>query len=831
MKEHNLKKNSKFITLTSILLTTMLHSSTASACGTTFDFQNPTLESGVSKQTGAIYRFPNVAHNIDALVEILDVSNATIGDIDLAGLGAIEGFQPELMQDRSKPPVPDQHVDFEIRFVKKNSATPITIKAMQVTAVDIDGGGSGTKEYAIISEADSYTVETPTDLISPSIGHYTPSNAQNTSGISLTNTKAMVTAHFKNISSLRYTAGFTNTGHKYTSNHRLSSLNFGCITYNNPKTTHTNESFCPVTTGETSEVNITVENKIAENNLLIVPSTVINPKSGHIKAYKLDKDGKKNPTAIWDAASKMTVAKRRSKLMSTDKNQQLISIASMTAVDLNVATTQEANIIKNYTFDPSFSSGVYLDGRDPNSLLGAISRGNTTRIIGNTAQTALSLKSSSYRQFQSSYITARKKQVLFSSDDGFLYSVDYNSGELFWGWTPSSIAKKLKNINGFSDNHWMKGKVYIVDAQDSKGDYGSYIVGSYKAGLGHYVLKYNTADTTSMSLHSTIHDNDFSDRFTTGVDLGAKTFFSDASGQLYMVFILTRNNQSTLFIQSVTDSTIHYEVNIDAKVTAEPLIVHDNHSRHAPQAYNLYLGLEDGKVLATPLLNSSGVLNTQSKITQALNQTAIAKMQSTGSTGIQHMGIIQLGQSYYLRTQTNLRLTLHRYDPSNKRWLRLWTSFSEGAGTWDKNQQYTASQALATEQNNHPIIPIDHGVQALPKDAEITAEAYTVAGNLVLPIAINNESMCQAYYYLFSLNNGRFPANTFKTIQGSPINTHIHLGTGVASSIELAEVPNKGDLIGYGNVDQNNDGSVGVPATFIINDTIITGIRSWQIIE
>lgn len=589
---------------------------------------------------------------------------------------------------------------------------------------------------------------------------------------------------------------------------------------------------CAITSGEVSEVNIAVGQKIKTGDLLIVPSTQLDPDAGHVKAFKLNEDGEKSTVAEWDAALKMTVTQRRSKLLSTENNQ-LVPINNLSNTSLAVATIAEASTIKEYTLDPSYNGGTYLAGRQSGSLLGAISRGHSLSIISNNAQTALILKDPSYGSFAQSYISQRKQQVLFTSDDGFLYSTNYDTGELLWGWTPASIAKEFKNYTSFTNKHWMRGSVSVVDAKDSAGKFGTYIVGSYQSGLGHYVLKYNDSDTTTMQLESVISDLDLSGSYTAGVDNGTKVFFTDQQGLLYMAFTMMKaDNSTTLFIQSVTDNSVDYRIDLNAKVTSKLLVTKDYHSRYAPSAHSLYIGLENGNVIFASLLSTSGDLNPKTTIEQALTQTAIATMESTNSSGIEYLGIVKLGKSYYLRTQTDHRLTIHRYDASQNKWLPLWTSFAGGAGSWDAQQQYTAaSNPLATLQNDHPIIPINGGVQGLPVDAVITGEAYLVAGNIVLPITLDNNPTCHAYYYLFSLSDGSFPTSSFKTTTGNTIDTHIDLGNGSASSLELAEIPAKGDLIGYGNVDQNNDGSVGVPETFVIHDSVITGVRSWRIIE
>lgn len=586
---------------------------------------------------------------------------------------------------------------------------------------------------------------------------------------------------------------------------------------------------CAIATGDVSEVNIAVESKIIKDNLLIVPSTTLAPSAGHITAFKLKEDGTQSATASWDAAAQMTTTNRRQKLMTHNGDLQLTLLNQMSASSLGVDTQSKAATIKEYTFNPAYQNGTFLEGRDPNSLLGAISRGHIVKIVSNIPQRSRFLKDADYRDFAQSYITKRPKHVLFTSDDGFLYNVDYNSGNLVWGWTPASVANQLKNIKGFTDKHWMRGDVHLVDAKNSSGHYNSYIVGSYLSGLGHYVLQYDKQNTQSASLKTIIQDDDYRATYKQGVNNGSKQFITDSNGLSYMIFAMTKaDNKTTLFIQGIGNPLL-YQIELGSNLSSELLITNNYHSRYAP-APALYLGMKDGTVLSTPLLTSSGELQPQSIISQKLAQPNIATMNATGE-GITHLGIVKQGKYYYLRSQTKTQLTLHRYDANLQKWLPRWTTFVEGAGTWDNNGTYTAStNSSASFQGDHPIIPSD-GTQALPTNALISAEAYMINGHLILPVTVESEESCHAYYYLFSIEEGVFPKNSIQNINGTITSTHINLGHGMASSIEMADNPSQSALIGYGNVDQNNDNSVGTPETFIIKDSAPTGIRSWRIVE
>jgi len=81
---------------------------------TEMSFSNPQLISGTALQVGAIYRFSNVAQNVDSLVEITGfVNGGTLASID-NNIGLANYFQPQLNKTTA-----ESAVDFEFSFVNQ----------------------------------------------------------------------------------------------------------------------------------------------------------------------------------------------------------------------------------------------------------------------------------------------------------------------------------------------------------------------------------------------------------------------------------------------------------------------------------------------------------------------------------------------------------------------------------------------------------------------------------------------------------------------------------------------------------------------------------------
>lgn len=201
--------------------------SSINTMATELSFKNSSLISGTDKRVGAVYRFSQVSSNTDALVKILRFNNgASIVDIDKYGrVGLDDAFQPTLRTGNNN----DSSVDFEITFVRRGTSVEKAI-TFNATGADIDGDGRRIKEYISLSTPLSYSLETPTRLVVSSNAnglHAIPRTTANVSGITVGETRNIITAAYKNTSKILYRVGAKNAKNK----ERYNSLYFKDVKY------------------------------------------------------------------------------------------------------------------------------------------------------------------------------------------------------------------------------------------------------------------------------------------------------------------------------------------------------------------------------------------------------------------------------------------------------------------------------------------------------------------------------------------------------------------------------------------------------------------------
>lgn len=211
-------------------------------------FKNHTLETGVAGQNNAVYRFENVANNIDARVKIIgrSSSHVTIKSIDLDNTGHSNAFQPQVSYNNGNAPRnTNWWADFEISFVQKGASTAVPVSSFNVTAIDVDGDGGNLNEYVSFFNASSYTLENNSQLTVKSLlqlllGLLTPGNEfvgprTNYADIDVTATRVMTTMRYQNRSSFVVRAGgSTNNGGGSSVADRMYSFWFKSFDYNTP---------------------------------------------------------------------------------------------------------------------------------------------------------------------------------------------------------------------------------------------------------------------------------------------------------------------------------------------------------------------------------------------------------------------------------------------------------------------------------------------------------------------------------------------------------------------------------------------------------------------
>lgn len=129
-------------------------------------FMNPVLISGTDKQDGAIYKFSNVAANVDATIKIKGRShtNVIIEDFDVTEAGWNKAFQPQVGMAGGIPDGTTLWAEFEVTFYNAGTNDKKRLRKFVVTALDVDGDGVSVKEFVQMDNADSVKYSNATYL-------------------------------------------------------------------------------------------------------------------------------------------------------------------------------------------------------------------------------------------------------------------------------------------------------------------------------------------------------------------------------------------------------------------------------------------------------------------------------------------------------------------------------------------------------------------------------------------------------------------------------------------------------------------------------------------
>lgn len=211
------------------------------------DFKNSTLISGVAGADGAVYKFEKVDNDIDALVTLKGRSDAlvTLVDIDVPGLGYDKAFQPKVMYNGGTTPAGHSEwwMEFEIKFVKKNSNNLANPFDSDVTGIDIDGNGQYIKENVHFYGLKSYSLETGSvleltnifellGLLNNLVGKRFDGPTVNFLNIDTSGTAVMTTANYENMNKMRIRVGGVASDASGASD-RMYSLYFKSFRFNN----------------------------------------------------------------------------------------------------------------------------------------------------------------------------------------------------------------------------------------------------------------------------------------------------------------------------------------------------------------------------------------------------------------------------------------------------------------------------------------------------------------------------------------------------------------------------------------------------------------------
>ncbi len=233
-------------TSTSRVSTTTIGIDNTPVCSTipTQFFTSSSLSSGTDLQEGAIYRYTTTTTGVDALIEIVDINNAVIGELDATANGEARAFQPTIRVDNANVNSGTGFVDFKFTFVISGTTTPVQQTEFRTTFADIDASSSGRKEFVgvktgqIFLESDTRLTRTFED---PFIV-FRPTDNTGLAGVNNTEARNMVHLKHENVSQVEFRMGVS--GETSTSPQlRLFSSDFSaCLVLNFNNIVRTPES-------------------------------------------------------------------------------------------------------------------------------------------------------------------------------------------------------------------------------------------------------------------------------------------------------------------------------------------------------------------------------------------------------------------------------------------------------------------------------------------------------------------------------------------------------------------------------------------------------------
>lgn len=185
------------------------------------EFKDASLVQGRDGQDGAVYKFPNVAPNVNGFIKIAGRSSSDVKltSIDLTSTGFNKAFQPHIAYKKKNAGKSERDwwLEFEISFHSAADSSPVVISSLDLTALDIDGDDD-LNEWVALYGFQTYTTEQRTsltveDLLESILSTLTLTGKKfsgpnkDYSGIDTSATRLMTTAKYTNKNKMRVRAG------------------------------------------------------------------------------------------------------------------------------------------------------------------------------------------------------------------------------------------------------------------------------------------------------------------------------------------------------------------------------------------------------------------------------------------------------------------------------------------------------------------------------------------------------------------------------------------------------------------------------------------------
>lgn len=170
---------------------------------TILNFRKPTAINSTT------FKFTHVAPGVDAIISIIDSKNASLNSIDDSSIYPL-AWNPYINYGKASSSSDSSYLKFNVRFVLNGTNTAYSIKRFAMTAVDLDGSGSGSfrEMFSVPSSV------TPRAIVGSSVTKVTGigtstfiGSSSNFSNTDTVNYIAMTQADFSNTSSYNMMVG------------------------------------------------------------------------------------------------------------------------------------------------------------------------------------------------------------------------------------------------------------------------------------------------------------------------------------------------------------------------------------------------------------------------------------------------------------------------------------------------------------------------------------------------------------------------------------------------------------------------------------------------
>jgi len=337
------------------------------------------------------------------------------------------------------------------------------------------------------------------------------------------------------------------------------------------------------------------------------------------------------------------------------------------------------------------------------------------------------------------------EQVYFMTADGILYAFT-RSGTFKWAFLPSNYTSDTK------DN----GQIAVVP--DSTNATAGYLVASYNGGKRHFALRVDS----NGNLVSPLWDHESS---------GGKPFrplvlnLAGVDWVFYVNNLTEGSGKYSLTARKLSDGSGETKIKLNnlapnETLSAAPIAVKTlvNTGSSTTETYRLFFGGSEGNVYTVGNITAVPSGNPSS-----WNLTRVDDINvSTEKNPVFSLEHADLNDKHYITAVGKQQLFTFATKDYSSFSKPEWASYATGAMPVDKQCENNADHTSC--------------IQSLPAEATVTGNVNIAFGNVYLPIQYETDTKCEAYNYLYKLENGYFPTNLYYF--GTLLTDNLSLGAG-----------------------------------------------------